>query len=334
MRLATFNLESLDLPRGGEAALSRRIAVLAPLLNRLRADVLCLQEVNARKGEGRQAGGQRRPTALQRLLNASDYAGHSLTVSRSLSGDGPADVHNLALVSRFPVLALRELRNDLVPPRRYAAVTAVPPEAGDLTLAWDRPLLYCLLELPGGGRLHVINLHLRSPLAAPIPGQKMGAQKIGGQKGAPPVWSSVAGWAEGLLAATIMRSGQALEARLLVEEIFDADPAALVAVCGDLNAGVEETPGRILRAAVEDSGNPALASRALYALEQTLPIERRHTVIHAGRPLMLDHLLVSQSLRQCFTGIEALNDALPDEEEMAEDDPRSNHAPLVAAFDL
>ncbi len=57
-------------------------------------------------------------------------------------------------------------------------------------------------------------------------------------------------------------------------------------------------------------------------------------MIHAGRPLMLDHLLAAPALQRCFTAIEALNDTLPDEEEMTEEDPRSNHAPLVAAFDF
>ena len=235
-----------------------------------------------------------------------------------------ADVHNLAIVSRYPVLETRDLRNDLVPPPAYRAVTAEPLEAGALALAWDRPLLYALLALPDGRRLHVVNLHLRSPLAAAIPGQKS----------APLVWSTAAGWAEGCLAATIKRSGQALEARLLVEALFDADPGALVAVCGDLNAALEETPGRILRATVEDSGNPDLAGRVLDPLEENLPPERRFSVIHGGRPLLLDHILVSPALKAAYRSIEALNDGLPDEHSMAPDDPRSNHAPLVAGFDL
>jgi hypothetical protein len=44
LRVATFNLESLD-----EHALTTRIAVLRPALVRLRADILCLQEVNGQR---------------------------------------------------------------------------------------------------------------------------------------------------------------------------------------------------------------------------------------------------------------------------------------------
>lgn len=329
MRIATFNLESLDLAPGGEAALDRRIAVLAPLLDRLQADILCLQEVNAQKRQptavrNQEGPSKRGPTALWRLLAATGYAGCHLITSSGPDGDGMADVHNLAIVSRFPALEIRELRNDLVPAPAYQAVTAEPREAGQLALAWDRPLLYALLALPDGRRLHVINLHLRSPLAAAIPGQKT----------APLIWSTTAGWAEGCLAATIKRSGQALEARLLVDSLFDADPEALIAICGDLNAAMEETPGRILRATVEDSGNPELASRVLYALEEKLPPERRFSVIHGGRPLLLDHILVSPALKAAYRSVEALNDGLPDEQAMTPDDPRSNHAPLVAGFDL
>ena len=301
MRIATFNLESLDLVPGGEAALERRIAVLAPLLDCLRADVLCLQEVNAQKRRraelrDQEDGPKRGPTALRRLLAATGYADCHLVTSSGPSGEGMADVHNLAVVSRFPVLETRELRNDVVPPPAYQAVTAEPEEAGGLTLSWDRPLLYALFVLPDGRRLHVINLHLRSPLAAAIPGQKT----------APLIWSTTAGWAEGCLAATVKRSGQALEARLLVDALFDADPEALITVCGDLNAAMEETPGRILRATVEDSGNPDLASRVLYALEEDLPPERRFSVIHGGRPLLLDHILVSPALKAAHRSIDVL----------------------------
>ncbi len=348
LRIATFNLETLDLAPGGEDALDRRIAVLGPLLDRLQADVLCLQEVNAQRvalaesGAGRSAatsrlpggGGPtpprppREPAALKRLLAATRYADCNLITSSGPSGDGPADVHNLAIVSRFPVARSEELRHALVPPQPYHAVTARPAESAELTLEWDRPLLHAVLEPPaedgpGGGHLHVVNLHLRSPLAAPIPGQKI----------APFAWATLAGWAEGYFAATVKRSGQALEARLLVERIFDAEPQARIAVCGDLNAGVEETPARILRGVVEDSGNPALAGRVLVPLEQSLPAAARFSVIHGGRKLMLDHILTSPALTERFAGLEVLNDALPDELTMAEDDPRSNHAPLIAGFE-
>lgn len=328
MRIATFNLESLDLPTGGERAFARRAAVLRPQLEALSADILCLQEVNGQHVAGQKG---RRLTALERLLAETGYDGYHVVASPARGADssrgskgGVADVHNLVILSRRPPRHSEALRHRLVPPLHYRCLTGEPETARDLTLEWDRPLLHGVYETPAGASLHVLNLHLRSPLAAPIPGQKLAADR----------WRSLAGWAEGYLAATLKRSGQALEARLLVERLFDDEPEALIAVCGDLNAGEEETPARILLARAEDSGNKALAGRALEALEARLPEERRFTVIHAGRRRMLDHILCSPALAARCRAIVADNAQLPDEVAMAEDEPRSNHAPLVAEFDL
>ena len=46
MRIATFNLESLDLAPKASVPLDVRAKILRPALKRLNADVLCLQEVN------------------------------------------------------------------------------------------------------------------------------------------------------------------------------------------------------------------------------------------------------------------------------------------------
>ena len=49
MRLATFNLENLDDAPDGAPPLAERLRILRPQLERLAADVLCLQEVNAQR---------------------------------------------------------------------------------------------------------------------------------------------------------------------------------------------------------------------------------------------------------------------------------------------
>lgn len=322
MRIATFNLESLDLAPDGEAAFQRRAAVLRPQLEALQADILCLQEVNGQHVPGK---ADRALTALTRLLAETCYDTYHLVASAAKSPKGGvADVHNLVILSRRPAHESEALRHRLVPPLPYRSLTAQPESARDLMLEWDRPLLHAAFETEGGRMLHVINLHLRSPLASPIPGQKLNAD----------TWGTLAGWAEGYFTATLKRSGQALEARLLVERLFDAQPEALIAVCGDLNAGEEETPSRILQATLEDSGNEALASRALEPLEWRLPEARRFTVLHAGRRRMLDHILCSPPLAERCRAVEIDNAQLPDEEKMTADDPRSNHAPLIAEFDL
>ncbi len=325
LRIATFNLESLDDRPDVEPPLAARIAVLRPLLLRLDADVLCLQEVNGQRPPG---GGPRRLLALDHLLAGTAYEGFHRAASSRVSGPerdrerGADAVHNLVILSQAPILATEELRHHLVEPPSYRPATALPPPPGAETIEWDRPILSAIIELGSGRRLHVVNLHLRAPLAAPIPGQKRDSA----------TWNSVAGWAEGFFLATMKRAGQALEARLFIERIFDDDPEARIAVCGDFNAEERQTPLRTIRGEPGDTGNPALAARALVPLERTLPESQRFSVVHGGRKQMLDHLLVSRALLAGYDHVEVYNEGLADE--LTDAGPASHHAPLVAEFEL
>ncbi|HSD87909.1 MAG TPA: endonuclease/exonuclease/phosphatase family protein [Kofleriaceae bacterium] len=320
LRVATFNLENFDEPRRGGVSLDERIAVLRPQLIALRADVLCLQEVSA---HGR-SGGLHPLRALDRLLEGTPYAAFARATSHVASG-GPADVHNLVVLSRLPIVSQQQHAHDLVEPPIVRLTTT--PQPRDEHVRWDRPVLEVRLELPDGRPLVVFDVHLRAPLAANIEGQKL----------APQVWRTSGGWAEGYLLAAIKRVGQALELRRHIDRIFDDDGDARILVAGDLNAGVTDSAFRILRADIEDTGNPALAGRSLVPLEERVAESRRYTVVHRGRPLMLDHLLASASLASCYVDGTIFNEGLPDEYELgvAGIDPvGSLHAPLVAELEL
>jgi endonuclease/exonuclease/phosphatase family metal-dependent hydrolase len=324
LRLATFNLENLDDHPAGGIDFEDRLAVMRPQLMRLRADVLCLQEVNTHP-DGKH--GPRLFTALERLLAGTEYEGWHRVTSLNRGGLHPADKHNLVIVSRLPVLSHRQLWHDLVPPCAYRPVRAEPAAGAPLPVEWDRPILHAELELPGGGGLHVVNVHLRAPRAVWLQGQK---ERFGR-------WLSVGGWAEGFFMAQVKQAGQALEARLLVEQIFDARPDALVAVCGDFNAGERDGALRIVRGDEEDTGNGHLASRMLVAVERSLPEDRRYSVVHHGRRVMLDHILVSRPLLGWYLGAEIHNETLGDElvsPATVHATPESYHAPVVAEFSL
>jgi len=322
LRIATFNLESLD--EQSAAPLSERIAVLRPQLSRLEADVLCQQEVNARPGTG--ADGPR-PAALDRLLEETVYCGFNRALGSLPGHGGPSERHNLALLSRWPITAVSQLHHELVPPFSYRPLTAAPPAKEALALSWDRPILSALIELPGGRSLRVLNLHLKAPLAVAIPGQKLSAA----------AWRTVGGWAEGFFLAAMKRAGQALEARLLLERLFDAEPQALIAVCGDFNAEARETPVRVL---VGDEGEAAPhgePGRRLVPLEESIAEAERYSVLHMGRPLMLDHLLVSPALAAWPHRAELHNEGLRDEALdplAAQPSLGSYHAPLLAEFEM
>jgi endonuclease/exonuclease/phosphatase family metal-dependent hydrolase len=310
-RLATFNLEHLDWSAGNPELFARRCSALRPVLDALDADILCLQEIDAQK---RHKHGPRDYLALDYLLEGGRYAGFHRAVTRRPETGAPADVHNLAILSRWPIVAIRQIHHDYAPhwdwPPPCENGVAPPP----VPIIWDRPLLYAAIVAPGG-LLHVINLHLRAPRPAPV----STARGTGSSR------SRI----EGQFVAALKRTGQALEARLFVETLFDANPAARIAVCGDFNADVHETPTRLLRGGADDETDDP---RTLIALETRVAPERRHTVIHAGRHVLLDHLLASPTLAAGWRETQILNDGLADEALTEGPVEGSLHAPVVVSF--
>ncbi len=322
MRLASFNVENLTVASDAAAPLATRLDILRPQLERLAADILCLQEVDAAKD-----GGKRRLEALEILLRETSYRDFHLATTVDAASGHPRDKHNLVILSRWPIRRSAQYAGDLVQPPAYQRATGDPPDRAPTPIEWDRPLLHAEIVLPSGEILHVVNMHLRAPLAAFIPGQKTG----------PFNWKSVTGWAEGYFLAAVKRSGQALEARMLIDRLFDDDPAALIAVAGDFNAEEREVPLRIVAGDTEDTGSGHLAPRALVVLEHSLPEHQRFTVIHRGKRLMLDHLLVSRQLLARYRAIEVHNEALGDElvaYTLIDAAPDSYHAPIVARFEI
>ncbi len=323
LRIATFNVESLGEHSSTAAPLAARIATLRPQFTRLDADIVCLQEIDAEDlpGEGRAL------LALDELLAGTKYEHYFRASSRSIHGDYPADRHNLVILSRFPIQRVEQVRHSIVCPLSYAPITARPQPGAPIEVRFDRPLLYCAVTLPNGRQLHVLNLHLKAPLASAIPGQKRSAS----------AWNSTAGWAEGFFIAAMTRAGQALEARLLVDRIFDGEPDAMIVVCGDFNADSWEVPVRIVRGGADETNNNALASRTLTALELQIPKPQRYSVVHAGRHVMLDHILASRALLALLNEAELHNEQLSDEvysHPETRQPAESFHAPLCAEFDF
>lgn len=320
LRIATFNIENLDDREGMLPPLADRIPVLRPQLERLRADILCLQEVN---GQPHDKHAERGLAALDRVLEGTAYAGFERAVTASPSG-GAMDVHNLVILSRFPIVERRQVRHEIVPAPSYRMVTAEPPAEEPEPVEWDRPALHARIRV-GEETLDVVNLHLRAPRASFVPGQKEDATR----------WRSMRGWAEGFFLASVKRTGQACEVRMLVEELFDRDAAALIAVCGDMNAEAHEMPVRLIRGDTSDTSADALAARVLIPAEDRVPEDRRYSIVHSGRRAMYDHILVSPMLADRLDGVHVNNDGLLDEvaEATAEaPPPQSFHAPLVAGF--
>jgi endonuclease/exonuclease/phosphatase family metal-dependent hydrolase len=319
MRIATFNIESLDLPPKAHVDIEARIRVLRPVLERLEADILCLQEVNAQRLARHEP---RQLAALDEVLAGTRYERY--VRSTTSVGGVLADVHNLVTLSRFPVASERRVLHDLVPPLG-------PLNLGGAGMAhevrFDRPLLLTDITLLDGRTLSVVNVHLRAPIASPVHGEKSG----------PFAWRSVSGWGEGFLISALKRDAQALELRLLTEELLRSDPARLVAVAGDFNAPDHSTALILATAPEEDTGSSDLAGSALAVLDRALPADRRFSILHHGRPQMVDHILASRALYAHFRRIEVHNEWLADEAVgfgKGLHSAGSYHAPLVAEFNL
>lgn len=314
LRLATFNLENLDWAATHAAAFEARRAALLPLLSALDADVLCLQEVGGQKPHKH---APRAYLALDRLLAGTPYAAFARAASRRPGTGAPADVHNLVILSRWPIRTSRQIHHDIVgrwpwPPPREGDVAPKP-----IVIEWDRPLLYAAIEPPDGKLLHVLDLHLRAPRPAPM----TTARGEGSSK------SRI----EGQFVAAQKREGQALEARLFIETIFDAEPDARLAVCGDFNADEHDAPTRLLRGGDHETQQ---GPRALTPLEDIVAAARRYSVIHAGRPRLIDHILASNALSQACRETLILNEGLQDEVFAPDPILGSLHAPIVARLSL
>ncbi len=322
LRLATFNLENLDDGAGVSPPLAERIAIMRPQLERIAADIICLQEVH---GQGPAAS--RTLDALDQLLAGTPYATYHRKTTLTTTNQF-YDQRNLVTLSRFPITDTQIIRDSSGPRPRYQMATASPADATADLLEWERPLLYTQIDLGAGRTLHLINVHLKSKLASSIPGQKINNY----------TWRSVSAWAEGSFISSMKRVGQALQARMLIDAIFDAmGTGAMIGIAGDFNAEADEVPLRAICGPVEETGNPAHAARIMIPCENNVPESARYSLYHLGKGNMLDHILVSRPLLRHLRNAEIHNEALPDESGPFRQDtqfPESDHAPVVAEFDI
>jgi endonuclease/exonuclease/phosphatase family metal-dependent hydrolase len=323
LRIATFNLENLD-DEGGEGlfSLQQRIEVMRPQLMRLQADILCLQEVHSQED-----GGERTLSALEQLLEETPYADYQRATTHVEGGSQYYAERNLVILSRHEIREHHQYKHDYAPPPAYRLVTAEPPENQAENLTWERPILHAQIALSDEGTLNVLNLHLKSKLPSNVPGQKKDLY----------TWKSASGWAEGFFLSSMMRVGQALETRMLIDRIFDEDEAALIVACGDFNADLDDVPVQAIRGDVESTGNGELAWRVMVPCENSVPESARYSLLYLGKGEMIDHVLMSRSLLGHYRHSEVHNELLHDESIAFATDvkyPESDHAPVVAGFEL
>ncbi len=325
LRIATFNLENFDETEPGDRpSLDERIALMRPQIVRLRADIVCFQEVNGQEREGEPRG----LAALERLLDGTNLQGAELVSTRTQAGE-VYNERNLVVASNHPVVSSAQIKNELVAAPEYRRLTAIPPDTEARVIGIERPIQHVVIDVGEDGMqtelLHVINIHLKSKRPTNIPGQKVDNF----------TWATSSGWAEGFFLSSLKRMSQALEVRWLVDQILDDDPNASIIVAGDFNAEPSEVPVLAIRGDVESTGNGDLAGRVLVPIEQTIPEPSRFTLIYQGQGEMIDHMLVTRNLLGAYRGSEIHNEILHDESLAFAVDrkfPESDHAPMVAEF--
>jgi len=264
---------------------------------------------------------------LKKLLADTPYAGYQQVSTMTENGVQVYDERNLVILSRFGITEHHQYLHDFALAPRYQKVTAKPQETEAKEVNWERPILHARIKLDDSRVLDLVNVHLKSRLPSDIPGQRADQY----------TWKTPSGWAEGFFLSSMKRVGQALEVRILIDKLFDADEDALIAVCGDFNADLDEVPVEAIRGDIENTGNDKLAKRVMMPCERTIPEPARFSLLHQGKGGMIDHLLISRTLLAHYRGSEIHNELLHDESIAFGTDvkfPESDHAPVIAEFEL
>lgn len=323
VRIATFNLENLHDAPDQTPSFETRAAILRPQVERLKADIICFQEIHSQETPD----GMRELSALKQLLTGTIYENYELVSTSKPETNEPFSQRNLVIASRFPIIEHDQYLHTFTPPPEYRKVTSDPPQKEATGVTWERPLLHARITVSDDITLNVLNVHLKSKNPTTIPGQKVD----------PYTWKSASGWAEGFFLSSLRRVGQALETRVFIDTLFDTNPQAYIVIAGDFNADADEVPVEAIRGRVENTGNGDLAERVLIPAEESIPEPSRFTLYHQGEKNMLDHILISLSLLPFYESTEIHNENLPDETiAFATDEkyPQSDHAAVVARFSL
>jgi exonuclease III len=322
-RIATFNVENLDDVPGKKPTLDERITILRPQLKRLNANIICFQEVHGQERTNK----PREVLALKKLIENTAYSNFYIESTKTSDANEVYDKRNLVVVSEFEILESKQIKHELIPAPKYEKVTEQPRTGEAKTMSWERPIFYTKIKVRDDFIIHLVNLHLKSKRPVDIDGQKKDRYS----------WKTSYGWAEGFFISSMKRVGQALETRLLVDQIFDTESNAKIIISGDFNAHPTEVPVEAITGRIENTDNPDLSSRVLFPCENTIPESSRYSYIHRGDGKLLDHMLISLSLLPYYRHAEIHNETLHDESIAFATDvkfPESDHAPFVTEFEI
>ncbi|MDP3277972.1 MAG: endonuclease/exonuclease/phosphatase family protein [Deltaproteobacteria bacterium] len=291
-----------------------KLEAIAPMIRRVDADIIALQEVSS----------QRVLDDLAKMLSRDTGANYIATRVATADERGIA----CGLLSRFEVSSVCDHRPADLPPIRFRSDE--PRMSAEGSVYAHRGMLETRIALPDRSTLVLINVHFKSNLPIPM-------LNVEGQ-GVP--FADHHAHGEGLARAMITRVSEALYVRKLIDALLAKDPWTQLAVVGDFNdnehsVSVRALMGDPMLGSVQ-SGNDAFAGRSLFSCTRGIPHESRYSVVFRGEPSQIDHILVSRGLWARFGSAKFYNETL--REDLAAQGPggvgslASDHAPLRADF--
>jgi len=313
----TWNVENLFSPGAdGSApttaeAYARKLDALAETITASASDVVALQEVG-------DAG------ALGDLVDRLDGQWHT-ELSNAPDGRGiaVAFVSRLAMTDRQDVVALPD---DLAGGRT--------DDAGGTLTRLGRGAL-AVTVTTGGTDVRLLTCHLKSKLLT-YPGGRF-APRTEDERARYGVYALGRRAAESgavRMHANAHLDGQGRTRALVVlGDLNDTPDAATTQML--LGPGGSEigTPGE----RIPDKGD----AFRLWNLAALIPADQRFTRVYRGRPELIDHILISRALLERVVEVRTVVQrpaadlpSVTDEPAARRDEPGSDHAPVVATFDL
>ncbi len=300
MKIATYNLRNLFAAghRDGydsqllvtQEFVDKVVSNLSKTISQIAPDILLAQEVGSEKVFNDLA--KRSGPSYQTFIATPDTRG----IANAALFNSTVQTASLPDINGFPVFV--EGQEDIV-----SKSISKYRETVYLKTAYN--------SLP----LHIFGVHLKASGPMPLRNKDGGKLPITTQREA----------GDAMIRTTLYKLAQARQMRELIDELFLSDPLAQIVALGDFN---ETESTQVLRM-IEGELHSAEATQ-LTNLCEALPAEKRYSYMGYGSARLLDHILVSPSLRDKVIKLEILNDELVDQSGYPESDFfQSDHAPVV-----
>jgi endonuclease/exonuclease/phosphatase family metal-dependent hydrolase len=268
---------------------------LAKHVTRADADVVGFQEIGSEEAFAE---------VLARVPKGAGYT------TRVIGTPDKRGIRN-AVISRLPVVHQCVHTTPNVPFPVFVEGDAQPFGA---RLPLRRGIVHARVDAPGLGLVDVFVAHFKSKRATRM-------LLPDGSEVEP---NTQHAHAECMVRSMVSRSAEALFVRSLVDVAERENPR--VAVMGDLNDTIDSVPVAI----VKGRGDGRLHSCA-----QIIERDKRFSVVHGEWKEQIDHILVSQAMRDVLESAAFFNEELKDAGPYQEDAPptvESDHALFVARF--